>query len=55
MHRQFYQGAFRVDTDGDKKPHETCQSEHDKHESLTVGVPREALKLAKVNTTNMRF
>ena len=28
--------------DGDTKPHETCKSEHDKHEILTVGVPREA-------------
>ena len=42
-HRQFYQGVFRVDgSDGETKPHETCHSEHAKHEILTVGVPRAA-------------
>ena len=42
-HRQFYQGVFWVDgSDGETKPHETCHSEHAKHEILTVGVPRAA-------------
>ena len=43
VHRQCYGGPFRVDENFDVKVHESCTSESDSHEVVTIGVPREAM------------
>ena len=48
VHRQFKQWHFRVDGDGsadtDTKVHSSCLSNHEQHEVITIGMPREPLE-----------
>ena len=46
VHRKFKQGCFRVDerSDTNIKVHPSCKSDHEQHEVVTVGIPREPLE-----------